>query len=57
MIDVLLRGFAECDNIVELNEGGLTFNAGQEHVHGTLERTGFVTESEWHTYEAIQIMM
>lgn len=44
MVDVLLQRFGEYDYIVEVNDGKLQCNAGQDHMHGSLECAGYVAE-------------
>lgn len=51
MVDVLLRRFAE------YHYGELSFNAGHDCVHGTLESAGCVAESKWPTYKVIETVM
>lgn len=53
MFDVLLQRFAEYEFTVDVNEGELPFQAGQDNVSGSLEYGGCVAESEWHTFKAI----
>lgn len=50
IVDVILRRFVEYDFILEANECKFPFNAGQDHVHGSmLECARSVAESERHT--------
>lgn len=57
MINMLLRRFAEYDYIVGVNEGELPFDAGRDHVPGTLKCAGCVAKSKLHTHEAINATM
>lgn len=53
MVGVLFPYPAESYDGVEVDEGKLSFNAEEEHVHGASQESGDILKSKVHSDEAV----